>query len=544
MGAYDNPKIIQPVNYGEIFAKAALNTAASYNAYVKKEEQKRKEREAKIAASEKAVREFGEKALTITEGALGQSVFTAAEQMTRQFAILEQQKMSGEISGAEYNEGYMELFGNISKIKGVNTALAPVEEQLNSGDVSTFNPKSVKVIGLIDAKNRGALNVRVVAGETIYDYNDPEKGLVSISEKELAQADNVYINPKYDVAADIDSLTTLVNGYIEKDGSSRMVKNDDGSTNTITTERYKSGVPLEEEARNKFFQNLIENGTKSALNGMDIMDAGAVMNDNILPSANQEELLKGRAYTEALEIFKRVNGVDEVALKNLQESLTGSNPAVSDVVQNAKGEDVPLDSFIVPFVKKHLADEVLQSAGKLAQAKQQVVVDETTPKDEEKTTFKSGWTGSGNAKADSAAEYIVDGLLGRTGDKSAESFLQSQLGISKKGTQIPDPEDEDKTITVNQFKKETVKVNLDENNQEIPEGSDTPVAKVKTRKLITIVGSDGKEQTFDFNDKQQIKNLANILAGKTESNKTAVEKSIDEYLEFLRAKRLSPEKFN
>ncbi len=254
MGAYDNPKIIQPVNYGEIFAKAALNTAASYNAYVKKEEQKRKEREAKIAASEKAVREFGEKALTITEGALGQSVFTAAEQMTRQFAILEQQKMSGEISGAEYNEGYMELFGNISKIKGVNTALAPVEEQLNSGDVSTFNPRSFKVIGLMDAKNRGALNVRVVAGETIYDYNDPEKGLVSISEKELAQADNLYINPKYDVAADIDSLTTFINSYVEKDGSSRMVKNDDGSTTTIATERYKSEVPLEKESRDKFFK--------------------------------------------------------------------------------------------------------------------------------------------------------------------------------------------------------------------------------------------------------------------------------------------------
>ena len=544
MGAYDNPKIIQPVNYGEIFAKAALNTAASYDAYVKKEEQKRKEREAKIAASEKAVREFGEKALTITEGALGQSVFTAAEQMTRQFAILEQQKMSGEITGAEYNEGYMELFGSISKIKGVNTALAPVEEQLNSGDVSTFNPKSLKVIGLIDAKNRGALNVRVVAGETIYDYNDPEKGLVSISEKELAQADNLYINPKYDVAADMESLTTLVNNYIEKDGSSVLVKNDDGSTNTITTQRYKSGVPLEKEARNKFFQNVIENSTKSALNGMDIMDAGAVMNDNILPGANQEELLKGRAYTEALEIFKKVDGVDEVALKNLQESLTGSNPAVSDVVQNAKGEDVPLDSFIVPFVKKHLADEVLKSAGQLSQDVVQEVKDETTPKDEEKTTFKSGWKGSGNAKADSAAEYIVDGLLGRTGDKSAESFLQSQLGISKKGTQIPDPEDEDKTITVNQFKKEVVKVNLDENNQEIPEGSNTPVAKVKTRKLITIIGKDGEAKTFDFNDKQQIKNLANILAGKTESNKTAVEKSIDEYLEFLRAKRLSPENFN
>ncbi len=276
---------------------------------------------------------------------------------------------------------------------------------------------------------------------------------------------------------------------------------------------------------------------------MDIMEAGAVMNDNILPGANQEELLKGRAYTEALEIFKKVDGVDEVALKNLKESLTGSNPAVSDVVQNAKGEDVPLDSFIVPFVKKQLADEVLQSAGKLAQAKQQIVIDQTT-KDDEKSTSASGWRGSGNAKADSAAQFIVDGLLGRTGDKSAESFLQSQLGLSREGTQIKDPDDEKKTITVNQFKKQIVKVNLDENGKEIPEGSDTPVARVRTKKLITIIGSDGGEQVVDFNDKQQIKNLANRLAGKTEANKTAVEKSIDEYLEFLRAKRLSPEKFN
>lgn len=541
MGAYDNPKIIQPVNYGEIYAKAAMNIASSYNYYVKREEEKRKEREAKIAASEKAVREFGEKALTITEGTLGQSLYTAAQDMTKEFSKIEQMRLSGEMTGAEYNEVYMELFGNISRVRGVNDALAPVEEELNSGNVSTFNPRALKFIGFMDAKRRGALNIRFVNGETLYSYNDPSGKPVTITEKELSEADNISINQKYDTAPDMEAAKTLVNSFIEKDGSSVLVKNDDGSTNTITTERYKSGVPLEEGGPLKFFQDTLEKGAASPFKGMDIMEAGAVMNDDILPKGINTG---SRAYTQSLEAFKEIEKVDEVAVQNLEAALTGENAGLPLFVLNSKGEEVPVDNFAVSFVTKHLTDEVLQTAGKLSQEVTQKVIDETTPKDEEKTTLKSGWKGSGNAKTDSAAEFIVDGLLGRTGDKSAESFLQSQLGISREGTQIPDPEDEDKTITVNQFKKETVKVNLDENGKEIPEGSNTPVARVKTKKLITIIGKDGEAKTFDFNDKQQIKNLANILAGKTESNKTAVEKSIDEYLEFLRAKRLSPEKFN
>lgn len=531
MGAYDNPKLIQPVNYAEIFNRSQQNIVNTFLQYQAGERKKKEQAGKIISASQKKVSDFGKEVEEGIEGTLLGSVTNVSQEMTKEFAELERLRIRGEISNADYAQSSAGLYKNIGEMKAYNQGLEAFEQSVKEADdLSAYQEESAAVMGVLEAKKNGTLNIMFRDGKLISQVPGPGKTpdgkpiMVPFDPRNLADAKNLMVNEKLNAGEDVQAGTDLLKGLKRKTGSTFTIKTDSGEVATKQIEEYIDPQYSTEEAQ----INFLETNTASPISDINSLEAGSYIVDTKLRAG--VDLEKNDPLFSSM--LDEAPYSDEVKNKIKEQIKRGQFS--KNIVINGEATDV--SGFAIAYTKRSMATDAVKNFGGLQQDVTSRVIDKRTDKGDG-SSFS--W-GSGSKKDDLNAKYIIDGLLGRGTDKSGENFLRSVLGTKRGGTQIPiidkstgeqkvDPETgEPMFTTINKFDK---KVETDD--------------KGKKHKYITLTLADGLEQTFDFSRKQGIKELANMLAPSFASGSTNVGntiKAMDNYLEFLKTERTEREK--
>jgi hypothetical protein len=369
MGAYDNPRIIQPVNYAEIYARTGQNIVNAFNAYMEDDARKTSAAKKLISESEARVTEFGNKALEINQGSFIGSVTDIASGTTSEYANLERLKLRGEISSAEYNQKVTNLYGKINEVKGVAEAFEEFEKNIPE-DLSSFQLESGRLFGLIEAKKKGELNAYYEGNELKFSYKDIDGTTKRLSAAELANAENQFVNTKINAAAEVETAIDVVNGLKQKTSQEITVKRDDGSDSRVIVERWADEKYSNEEE----LVDHVKSSSASPISDMNIYEAGSFLTDVKFKSG--VNVASEQSFQNAINN----SGLDAVAKARLIKDI--ENGTYSKMVPNKDGELVDTSAVVVEYAKDSLARDAVKQAGGLLQDRTKKVIDKTTTPEE------------------------------------------------------------------------------------------------------------------------------------------------------------------
>ena len=454
MGAYDNPRIIQPVDYAEIFNRSQQNIVNTFLQY-QAGEQKKKEQAGKIIAeSQKKVADFGKEVQEGTEGTLLGSVTNVSQEMTKEFAELERLRIRGELGNAEYAQATAGLYKNIGEMKAYNQGLEAFEKSLReTEDLSAYQEEAGAVMSVLEAKKSGKLNIMFRGGKLVSQVDDGTGNMVPFDPTNLAEAKNLMINEKFDAVAEVQAGADSLKGLTRKTGGTFTVKTDAGEVSTKQIEEYIDPKYNTEEARIEF----LETNSKSTISDINSLEAGSYIVDT---------KLRAGVDLAADPIFKDMlanSGYSDDVKKEI-ENLVKNGSFAKTIMVNGEPEDI--SGFAIAYAKRAMATDAVRSFGGLQQDVTSRVVDKRTDKETDKP---DQYTRSvGQARAD--ARSIIDALL-----KDRGSFIREVYGV------VPETPDAEEVV------------------------GDEDLIKVPT-------GEEGEFQTYDFNRKEDILNLANSIA--------------------------------
>jgi len=451
MGAYDNPKIIQPVNYAEIFNRSSQNIVNTFLQYQAGEQKKKEQAGQIIAQSQKKIADFGQEVQEGTEGTLLGSVVNVSQEMTKEFAELERLRIRGELGNTEYAQATAGLYKNIAEMKAYNQGLEAFEQSLKeTEDLSAYQEEAGAVMGVLEAKKAGKLNILFRNGELISQLEDG----TPFNAKNLAEAKNLMINERLDAAADVQAGTDLLKGLKRKTGSTYTVKTDSGETSTKQIEEYIDPMYATEEAQIKF----LETNSASTISDLNSLEAGSYIVDT--------KIRAGVNLAEDDEIFKSMLnefGYSD-AVKNEIKNQVKNGKFSKTITINGESEDI--SGFAIAYAKRSMATDAVKNFGGLQQDVISEVIDKTTDAADKPDQYSKS---VGQAKAD--ARNIIDALL-----KDRGSFIREVYGV------VPETPKPEEAVSNEDLIKEP------------------------------IPGEEGKFETYDFNRKEDILNLANSIA--------------------------------
>lgn len=455
MGAYDNPKIIQPVNYAEIFNRSQQNIVNTFLQYQAGEQKKKEQAGQIIAESQKKVAEFGKEVQEGTEGTLLGSVTNVSQEMTKEFAELERLRIRGELGNAEYAQATAGLYKNIGEMKAYNQGLEAFEKSLKETEnLSAYQEEAGAVMGVLEAKKSGKLNIMFRGGKLISQVDDGAGNMVPFDPTNLANAKNLMVNEKLNAGEDVQAGINLLKGLKRKTGSTFTIKTDSGEVATKQMEEYIDPQYSTEKAQ----INFLETNTASPISDINSLEAGSYIVDTKLRAG--VDLEKNDPLFSSM--LDEAPYSDEVKNKIKEQIKKGQFSR--HIVIN--GESTDVSGFAIAYTKRSMATDAVRNFGGLQQDVTSRVIDRRTDKETDKP---DQYTRSvGQAKAD--ARSIIDALL-----KDRGSFIREVYGV------VPETPDAEEVV------------------------GDEDLIKVPT-------GEEGEFQTYDFNRKEDILNLASSIA--------------------------------
>lgn len=370
MGAYDNPKIIQPVNYAAIFNASAQNITDAFNEYMKDDIKKTAQAKALIKESDAKVMQFGDKAMQLNETSFVGSVSTIASGTTEQYADLERKRLRGEISNTEYNQKVTALYGKINEVKGVAEAFEAFEKDLPE-DLSAFQDKGGRLLGLLEAKRKGELNAFYDAdGKLKFSYKDADGEPKYLGANELANAETQFINTKFDAQADVVAAVNIIKAAKIKTTNTRTetITLEEGGTQQKTTGRLERWADETFDTEQKRIDYLKTNPA-STISDTNIFEAGSYAIDTVIGGG--QNILENEAFKQSIAN----SDLDDTSKENLKNAL--KNGQLPRKVLNAKGEPVNTDGIIIDFAKTDMAINAVKQAGDIFGVSK-TVIDKTT----------------------------------------------------------------------------------------------------------------------------------------------------------------------
>ena len=454
MGAYDNPKIIQPVNYAEIFNRSQQNIVNTFLQYQAGEQKKKEQAGQIIAESQKKVADFGQEVQKGTEGTLLGSVTNVSQEMTKEFAELERLRIRGELGNADYAQATAGLYKNIGEMKAYNQGLEAFEKSLKeTEELSAYQEEAGAVMSVLEAKKNGKLNIMFKGGKLISQVDDGTGNMVPFDPTNLAEAKNLMINEKFDAVAEVQAGADSLKALTRKTGGTFTVKTDAGEVSTKQIEEYIDPKYATEEARIEF----LETNSKSTISDINSLEAGSYIVDTKLRAGIK--LQQDDLFNDMLQESPYSDAVKDKILDQVTNGQFSKNVVVD-------GESVDISGFAIAYAKRSMAIDAVRSFGGLQQDVTSRVIDKRTDKETDKP---DQYTRSvGQAKAD--ARNIIDALLRDRG-----SFIREVYGV------VPETPDAEEVV------------------------GDEDIIKIPT-------GEEGKFETYDFNRKEDILNLANSIA--------------------------------
>jgi len=316
MGAYENPKIIPPPDYGQIFRtnfvagqQLVQSAIDRRNAKIEKEKAKQQTLADKQLA-------FDLKAGEIKAGDLTGSLQKLAYNQANIFGKNEAQWANGDISFEEYTSIRNESFRVLQELKQTGVILDAQSKAFDKFERSSFqhNPE---LLALAEAWKNKAIIPEYIDGELFLNYKVGEENH-TISVENFKEGSFFDMVEKYDISN--ETMTALnLDADIKKKINKRAVYD---ASNNIITSSSESYVENKET-----YVNRIKEGSrmKDLLSNVD--DAGSIWADNISKTTNEEKL---NQVLESIAISKNITGKEKEAFINAAKDGIYTNGTITD----------------------------------------------------------------------------------------------------------------------------------------------------------------------------------------------------------------------
>lgn len=278
MGAYENPQMIIPPDYGEIFRRNFEAGKAQVEAAYQRAEARREKIKAEQQRLDDKILAFDLQRMDIKAGDLTQSLQQQTTFLADDYAENERLYSEGKISREKYNSNRISSFRKLNEMKGLAGILTQQSKELQDVDLSDYQGGAVNGIGLMEAWKKGEIKFQYV-GDEIEMYYKKGDELIAVDTQSLQEGEFFNINEKYAVSS--EELKNIAGGKIiqpaHRQGQTFIGK--DGKQYTRQQDQYADGVTNEEFAEDQI-NSYISNSKMQKLFNND-KDAGSIYMDTV-----------------------------------------------------------------------------------------------------------------------------------------------------------------------------------------------------------------------------------------------------------------------
>lgn len=278
MGAYENPQMIIPPDYGEIFRRNFEAGKAQVEAAYQRAEDRRNKIKAEQQRLDDKILAFDLQRMDIKAGDLTQSLQQQTTFLADDYAENERLYSEGKISREQYNSNRISSFRKLNEMKGLAGILTQQSKEIQDVDLSEYQGGAVNGIGLMEAWKKGEIKFQYV-GDEIEMYYKKGDELIAVDTQSLQEGEFFNINEKYAVSS--EELKDIAGGKIiqpaHRQGQTFIGK--DGKQYTRQQDQYAEGVTNEEFAEDQI-NSYISNSKMQKLFNND-KDAGSIYMDTV-----------------------------------------------------------------------------------------------------------------------------------------------------------------------------------------------------------------------------------------------------------------------
>ncbi len=330
MGAYDNPKIIQQPDYGQIFSRnfqAGLSQQQAIKDRAEKRREKEKMQDQRLADRELA---FATSIGKIEAGDLTTSLQRLGFSEADSYSENERLWADNKISRDEYSKNRSNSFRKIQELAQIGKSLELQSKNFDTLDESEFqdDPRSV---GLIEAWKEKKMQFQYVGNEVEIYYNDGEKN-VMVDIDDLKNNDFFNINQKVKLEdSEYANLAKIANPQIETESNATYDLNN--TKTTTITKKYKQDKQI--------YIDQIVNSGKMAKLFSDEKQAGSLFVDTV----HSKLKASNRLGLEADKLIKEYDIKDPDFKKAFINNIVYNNPKYRDMLDSLSKKEIATEAF-------------------------------------------------------------------------------------------------------------------------------------------------------------------------------------------------------
>lgn len=200
MGAYDNPQIIIPPNYAEIF----MRNFEAGKAQVEAAKQRAEDRRNKIKAEQQRLDDrtlaFDLQRMEINAGDLTQSLQQQTTFLADDYAENERLYSENKISREVYNANRISAYRKLNEMKALGGILNQQSKEIQNVDLSKYQGEATNGVGLINAWKQGKIKFQYVGDEIEMYYPDEAGNMQIVDTNSLQEGEFFNINERFDLS--------------------------------------------------------------------------------------------------------------------------------------------------------------------------------------------------------------------------------------------------------------------------------------------------------------------------------------------------------
>lgn len=285
MGAYENPRIITPPDYGEIFRRNFQASKQMIEGAFARAEARREKIKKEDQVIDDKILQFDLVRQDIKAGDLTGSLQNATNFLADDFAENERLYSQNQISREEYNGNRVSYFRKLNEMKQIGGFLEQQSKTIKDLDVSAFQKNGAVADGFLKAYQDNKIKFQFVGDDLeMYYLGGPDgKDLIVVDSDNLKDANFFNLNEKYILTeANYKAMANSVDTELRN--VTQTTTNKGGVQQTVTSKQYKDGKNasdiIDEISRSNTMNSYLQ----------DPEDAGSLFVDTIFNNSNVKSI--------------------------------------------------------------------------------------------------------------------------------------------------------------------------------------------------------------------------------------------------------------
>lgn len=336
MGAYENPKIIVPPDYGEIFRRNFEASKRMVEDSFARAEARREKIKQKNQQIDDRILQFDLQRQDIKAGDLTTSLQNATNFLADDYAENEGLYAENKISREDYNKNRLSAFRKLNEMKQIGAVLTQQSKEYKNFDKSKFQKNGGVADGLFDAYERGEVKFQFV-GDDIEMYYKNGEDLIVVDTNNIKEGDFFNINEKFVIEE--NDKKAFVSG-IQLTESFQTTTTKDGKQTTESLKTY-------DKDKSELINDIASSSEMNAYFS-DIEDAGSIFVDSVYNPSNLASL------QSSVDIIVKKYGLSKEEAKQFKakisegsydEILIGKDKNYRELVNEVSKLELAKESF-------------------------------------------------------------------------------------------------------------------------------------------------------------------------------------------------------